>query len=227
MKDKLNQAFQDPVQLVGIIAVGLGLIAALTIYLPFRVNTTYGSQALLEAPDPLALKGHEVYYQEGCQYCHSQTVRPIASDVSRFASDSYGYYKAPVAEEYMYESPAQRGSTRIGPDLARLAGSKSDGLQRIKNVLTADARAKEGAPLNPKGLYHNYEHLYECSSDMVPVFMSWKVRMMMESRTPFSDDYQKSVFSAMEEQTRADALGAYLMSLGRKQKDYAGKFYQN
>ena len=196
------------------------LISALVTFGSYRFNQTHGTLALLEAPDPLVLKGQEVYYQEGCQYCHTQNIRPIGAEVKRYVNaESYGFFKIPVMNEYNYETPGMRGSQRIGPDLARIAGSNMDNSDKLSTLL-------KGKSDSVAGLYHNYDHLFESDTDMVPVFLAWKIRMMMQLRINFSDDYQKSVFDALDNQTRGDALLAYLLSLGRKQMDYAGSFYE-
>lgn len=64
---------------------------------------------------PLELYGRDVYIQEGCYTCHSQTVRPLAHEVVRYGKPSN-------AAEFVYDHPFQWGSKRTGPDLAREGG---------------------------------------------------------------------------------------------------------
>jgi cytochrome c oxidase cbb3-type subunit I/II len=68
---------------------------------------------------PLELAGRSIYLKEGCQSCHSQSVRPLLADTKR-----YGNYSQ--AGEFAYDKPAQWGSRRIGPDLAREGGKQSN-----------------------------------------------------------------------------------------------------
>ena len=68
---------------------------------------------------PLELAGREIYIREGCYVCHSQMIRPMRDEVER-----YGPYS--LAAESMYDHPAQWGSKRTGPDLARVGGRYSD-----------------------------------------------------------------------------------------------------
>lgn len=68
---------------------------------------------------PLELAGRDIYIREGCYNCHSQMVRPIASEVLR-------YGPASKPEENIYDHPFQWGSRRIGPDLARVGGKYPD-----------------------------------------------------------------------------------------------------
>jgi len=51
--------------------------------------------------------------------CHSQTVRPFRSETAR-----YGEYSK--AGEFVYDHPFLWGSKRIGPDLAREGGKKTN-----------------------------------------------------------------------------------------------------
>ena len=62
---------------------------------------------------PLEQVGRDVYQSEGCWYCHSQFVRPVAGEDQRWG---------PVAEvgEYAYDWPHLLSTRRIGPDLSRV-----------------------------------------------------------------------------------------------------------
>jgi cytochrome c oxidase cbb3-type subunit I/II len=63
--------------------------------------------------------GRDVYQREGCWYCHSQYVRPVAGEDQRWG---------PVAEvgEYAYDWPHLLSTRRIGPDLSRVGLKVSD-----------------------------------------------------------------------------------------------------
>jgi cytochrome c oxidase cbb3-type subunit I/II len=68
---------------------------------------------------PLELAGRDVYIKEGCYVCHSQQIRPMASEVLR-------YGPASTIEESMYDHPFQWGSKRTGPDLSREGKVRND-----------------------------------------------------------------------------------------------------
>jgi cytochrome c oxidase cbb3-type subunit I/II len=57
--------------------------------------------------------GRSVYIREGCWYCHSQYVRPVAGEDLRWG---------PVSEagEYFFDRPHLFSTRRIGPDLTRV-----------------------------------------------------------------------------------------------------------
>ena len=62
---------------------------------------------------PLERLGRGVYIREGCWYCHSQYVRPVAGEDLRWG---------PVSEagEYAFDLPQLLSTRRIGPDLTRV-----------------------------------------------------------------------------------------------------------
>ncbi len=65
--------------------------------------------------------GREVYVGEACWHCHSQQVRPVSNEDSRWG---------PVSRASEYQNELQRpvlfGTRRVGPDLSREAGRKSN-----------------------------------------------------------------------------------------------------
>lgn len=68
---------------------------------------------------PLERLGRSVYIREGCWYCHSQYVRPVAREDLRWG---------PVSEagEYAFDLPHLFSTRRIGPDLTRVGLKYSD-----------------------------------------------------------------------------------------------------
>jgi len=65
--------------------------------------------------------GHKTYIGEACWHCHSQQVRPWGNDEARYGRKSY-------PEEYHNElnMPPLWGTRRIGPDLIRRGGTRSN-----------------------------------------------------------------------------------------------------
>lgn len=66
--------------------------------------------------------GKKIYTRESCWICHSQFVRPIGGDEKRYGPVSQ-------AGEFAYDQPSTFGTRRIGPDLAREGGKRTDGWQ--------------------------------------------------------------------------------------------------
>lgn len=65
-----------------------------------------------------ARRGRVIYSREGCAYCHTQQVRYLDSDISRFGSPT-------LAWETRLDYPHLWGTRRIGPDLSRAAGTRA------------------------------------------------------------------------------------------------------
>ena len=74
-----------------------------------------------DASDYTALeaRGRRVYIREGCWYCHSQYVRPVAGEELRWGPLS-------EAGEYAHDVPHLFSTRRIGPDLTRVGLKYSD-----------------------------------------------------------------------------------------------------
>jgi len=68
---------------------------------------------------PLEARGRAVYIREGCWYCHSQYVRPVAGEEIRWGPLS-------EAGEYAWDQPHLLSTRRIGPDLTRVGLKFSD-----------------------------------------------------------------------------------------------------
>jgi cytochrome c oxidase cbb3-type subunit 2 len=64
-------------------------------------------------------RGREIYSREGCAYCHTQQVRYLASDTARFGAPT-------LAWETRLDYPHLWGTRRIGPDLSRVGGTRSE-----------------------------------------------------------------------------------------------------
>jgi cytochrome c oxidase cbb3-type subunit 2 len=59
-----------------------------------------------------AARGRDVYVSEGCSYCHTQQVRPLAQDLV--------FGRPSVRGDYAYATPQLLGTERTGPDLTNI-----------------------------------------------------------------------------------------------------------
>src|SRR6476620_4254974 len=66
----------------------------------------------VEPLTPLQAEGRDVYVANGCSYCHTQQVRPLAQD------KIFGRSSAPG--DFAYQTPELLGSQRTGPDLTNI-----------------------------------------------------------------------------------------------------------
>ena len=68
---------------------------------------------------PSEARGRVIYSREGCAYCHTQQVRLVDADIERFGAPT-------LAWETRLDYPHLWGTRRIGPDLARATGTRSE-----------------------------------------------------------------------------------------------------
>src|SRR6266702_1996977 len=114
-----NAIYTKPVlfSVAALVAILVGTVA--TLFYPMLRQDMHPRLEALRAFTPLELAGRDIYQREGCMGCHTQTVRPLASEVAR-----YGEYSK--AGEFFYDRPHLWGSKRTGPDLARVGGKYND-----------------------------------------------------------------------------------------------------
>lgn len=88
-----------------------------TMIAPFKwINSEHDKIAEVKPYTPLQQEGRDIYMREGCNNCHTQTVRTLVHDVKRYGYGG-GYSKS---GEFVYDRPFLWGSRRTGPDLARV-----------------------------------------------------------------------------------------------------------
>jgi cytochrome c oxidase cbb3-type subunit 2 len=117
-----------------------------------RQTQAMGPAFILEL-SPSARRGRAIYATEGCAYCHTQQVRYLATDHARFGAPT-------LAWETRLDYPHLWGTRRIGPDLSRAAGSRSDDWHFAhlfspravvpQSVMPAYTRFFDGAPDRPR-----------------------------------------------------------------------------
>ncbi|MBC8018072.1 MAG: cbb3-type cytochrome c oxidase subunit II [Verrucomicrobia bacterium] len=108
---------KNPVIFIILAFVVIMIGTAVTMIAPFKwINGPGDRIAEVKPYTPLQQEGRDIYMREGCNNCHSQTVRTLAADVERYG---YGgtYSKS---GEFVYDRPHLWGSRRTGPDLARI-----------------------------------------------------------------------------------------------------------
>lgn len=111
--------YENPVLLAVAAAVVISVGTLVTTFIPLFHPSTQPVSPLVKPYTAIELEGRDLYVQEGCNNCHTQTVRPLRTEVAR-----YGDYSKP--EEFAYDRPFLWGSRRTGPDLARAGGKYPD-----------------------------------------------------------------------------------------------------
>lgn len=111
--------YERPVLFAIAAAAVISVGTLVTTFLPMLLPSTQPVLPSIRPYTAVELEGRDIYIREGCNNCHSQTVRPLRSEVAR-----YGEYSKP--EESAYDRPFLWGSRRTGPDLARAGGKYPD-----------------------------------------------------------------------------------------------------
>ncbi|MFN3479931.1 MAG: cbb3-type cytochrome c oxidase subunit II [Thermodesulfovibrionales bacterium] len=138
----------------------------------------------------LQLAGRDIYQREGCFYCHTQTVRPLKTEVLR-----YGEYSK--AGEFAYDHPFLWGSKRTGPDLARIGGKYPDAWH-YRHMENPRAFFKESN-------MPSYAFLKDRKLDPEEVERHMKA---------LDFPYTKEDIEALKDKTEMDAIVAYLQVIG-------------
>ena len=203
---------------VAVISVG----TLVTTFIPLFMPATQPTSRYIKPYTAVEIEGRDIYIREGCNNCHTQTVRPLRSEVTR-----YGEYSKP--EEFAYDRPFLWGSRRTGPDLARIGAKYPDSWHYQHMADPRGMFAKSNMP--------RYRWLAERALDTADTFRKASVLGFGYAETEVKrqvDDYRARVSapSYASAQARAavtpvslrgvitemDAMVAYLQKLGRDVK---------
>ncbi len=114
-----NSLYEKPVLLAIAAAAVISVGTLVTTFIPLFLPGTQPVSPLIKPYTAIETEGRDIYIREGCNNCHTQTVRPLRTEVAR-----YGDYSKP--EESAWDRPFLWGSRRTGPDLARAGGKYPD-----------------------------------------------------------------------------------------------------
>ena len=161
-----------------------------TMIVPFRwINDPKVAIATVKPYTPLQLEGRDLYLREGCNNCHTQTVRSLLVDTER-----YGEYSK--SGEFVYDQPFLWGSRRNGPDLARIGGKYPD-LWHVKHM-------KDPQSMVPRSNMPKYDFMQQ------PLDPGLTERKMKALNFPFS----RTDLAELSGKSELDAMVAYLQKLG-------------
>ena len=116
---KIDSLYEKPVlfALAAVVVISVGTLV--TTFIPLFLPSTQPVSPRIKPYTAVETEGRDIYIREGCNNCHTQTVRPLRAEVAR-----YGDYSR--AEESAWDRPFLWGSRRTGPDLARGGGKYPD-----------------------------------------------------------------------------------------------------
>lgn len=143
-------------------------------------------------------RGRDIYVREACWHCHSQFVRPTANENLR-----YGPVSLPNESQTALHLPQLFGTRRVGPDLSREAGIKSNDwhyahLYKPTNVV-------------PESVMPEYPWLFETGEGAI----------VLDEEGEFVEDSEGNPVREKVPVPTADgkALVAYLQWLGQEMSD--------
>ncbi len=182
---------KNPILLLILATVAIMVGTTVTMIVPFlSVNTDADKIASVKPYTPLQQEGRDLYIREGCNNCHSQTVRPLVSEVLR-----YGEYSK--SGEFVYDRPFLWGSKRTGPDLARIGGKYPDAWH-YKHMDSPRA-------MIPKSNMPDYAWYKKNPLDP---------KMIQRKMEVLGFPYTTEQISALADKNEMDAIVAYLQKLG-------------
>ena len=116
---RFDTLYEKPVlfAIAAVVVISVGTLV--TTFIPLFLPSTQPVSPLFTPYTAVETEGRDIYIREGCNNCHTQTVRPLRTEVAR-----YGDYSKP--EESAWDRPFLWGSRRTGPDLARGGGKYPD-----------------------------------------------------------------------------------------------------
>jgi cytochrome c oxidase cbb3-type subunit 2 len=192
-----GQIYRKPIlfSVVALLVILAGTVA--TMFYPMVRQDMHPKLDALRAFSPLELAGRDVYQREGCMGCHTQTVRPLASEVAR-----YGDYSK--AGEFAYDRPFLWGSKRTGPDLAREGGLRPDDWH-VRHFTNPQS-------IVPRSNMPSYAFLGGAKLD--PGTVRAHYRALAAMYRPGDFGAKDEDFAALADRTEMDALVAYVQWLG-------------
>lgn len=150
----------------------------------------------------LEVAGRDIYIREGCYNCHSQMIRPMASEVLRYGKKSQ-------ATEFIYDHPFQWGSKRTGPDLARVGGKYPNSWHYYHMM---DPRK-----ITPGSLMPEYTWLFKKKTDFGVI--GRKLKVLKSMGVPYSESDIENASEIAKKQALAIALEMEEAGVDKKMSD--------
>ena len=216
--------YEKPILFAILAAAVISVGTLVTTFIPLFLPSTQPVSPFIKPYTSIEIEGRDIYIREGCNNCHTQTVRPLRAEVTR-----YGEYSKP--EEFAYDRPFLWGSRRTGPDLARVGGKYPDAWHYLH---TADPQGMfEKSNMPPYAWLANRRLDVSWSVKKVRVlgygyFAPEVGRQIDGFRNSVTVDSYPSAQARTKvtpgrlrgEVTEMDALVAYLQKLGRDLKEF-------
>jgi cytochrome c oxidase cbb3-type subunit 2 len=185
---------KKPVTFIILATLAILVGTLLTTFIPLFVGTASVPTDNVKTYTAIELEGRDIYIREGCNNCHTQTVRPLPFETSR-----YGAYSR--LENSAIDRPHLWGSKRTGPDLANV-GMKYPAAWHYLHMKSPQAMyTQSNMPA--------YAWLADSKLDT-----RYTEKKMKALGYPYSSDDIKG----LEGKTEMDAIVTYLVRLGKEIK---------
>ena len=182
--------YRKPILFAVLATVVILVGTIVTMFYPMVRSEMHPKLDNLKPYTALQLAGKDIYQREGCNNCHTQTVRPLKTEVMR-----YGEYSK--AGEFAYDRPFLWGSKRTGPDLARIGGKYPDAWHYMHH--------ENPQSMFPKSNMPKYAFLKRNKLDPA----------VIEAHMQANDfPYTAADIAALGDEAEMDALVAYLQTIG-------------
>lgn len=194
---QVNTLERKPVILIIVTLVVILIGSVVTALLPFFME---GMEVKIDTVRPytaLELEGRDLYMREGCNNCHTQTVRPLRDEVLRYGEFS-------KSGEFAYDHPFLWGSKRTGPDLARIGGKYPDSWH-VQHMV--DPRS-----IVPQSNMPSYAFMADRPLDGSTI--QSKMEALRTVGVPYTDEEIAAAPATLTGKTEMDAIIAYLQVLG-------------
>ncbi|HAS52911.1 MAG: cytochrome oxidase subunit II [Nitrospirae bacterium GWC2_57_13] len=185
---------KNPVIFIILAAITILVGTLITTFIPLFAGITAVSTENIRPYTALELEGRDIYIREGCNNCHTQTVRPLPFETARYGSYS-------ELEDSAIDRPHLWGSKRTGPDLARV-GTKYPAQWHYMHMKSPQSMYKR-SNMPP------YPWLGDRKLDT-----RYTAKKMKVLDYPFPGKDAKD----LDGKTEMDALVSYLMRLGKEVK---------
>lgn len=219
---KIDSLYEKPVLFALAAAVVISIGTLVTTFIPLFLPSTQPVSPLFTPYTAVETEGRDIYIREGCNNCHTQTVRPLRTEVAR-----YGDYSR--AEESAWDRPFLWGSRRTGPDLARIGGKYPDAWHYRHTVNPQAMFDKSNMPAYPwlantkldtsltarkvKVLGYGYD-----DAEVARQLAAFRQTVAAPTWPSAAVRSQVTPAALRGEITELDALAAYLQKLGRDLK---------
>jgi len=189
-------------------AIAAGTLATMALPM-FRADMHPKVSPDMKPLSALELAGRDVYQREGCVNCHTQTVRPLPSEVARYYKGDPAKpvsAKYSLAGEFAYDHPFLWGSKRTGPDLAFEGWIKPSATWQRTHFMDPQSKV-------PRSNMPSYAFLAKAALD--PAAVAAHMRALAKVGVPYAEAQIAEQTASLAGKTDMDALVAYTLSLGK------------